>query len=344
MEVSINQAKTLATKAFNSKVSSPIMLHSSPGVGKSAIVKQICIEYDRPMIDIRLSSMEASDVQGIPFVSNNGDDMVFSTPSWFPTDPDSNAVLFFDEISNASIDVQKASYRIILDRQIQNGKTLPPNVKIIAAGNLKGDKTGAKDMVPALANRFGFHLDIIATKEDFINYALTNDIDQRVIGFLEWKPDALYRFDPSRNEHSFPTPRSWEALSELLSVGYNDDEMAPVIGGCVGEATSHEFLSFLKYYEKLPSMSAIADGSLKYKVDDSDRGIAFALTSSLIAGAIEHIEDDAAIKNLWKVVDQLEEEFIALIYRNLKTMNDSYLIQLVKNTMPTWKRVSKRIS
>ena len=344
--VSIGTAKTLIKKFIKGASLKPTVMHSSPGVGKSAIVKQIAAEEDALFIDVRLSSMESSDVQGIPFVS--GEDMHFSTPFWFSKAEKGAAegkpvVLFFDELNNAAIDVQKAAYRIILDREIQNGKVLPDAVKIIAAGNLKSDKTGAKDMVPALANRFAFHLDIKASKDDFVSWANGAGIDQRVIGFLEWKPDAIYRFDPARNEHSFPTPRSWEAMSEILSTGYTDDELPPVVGGCVGQGTSAEFMSFLKYYQKLPSMDDIANGKIDYKVDNSDRGVVFALTSSLIGAAAESIDSEDRIKNLWKVVDQLEDEFIALIYRSLKQRGDQFLVSMVRTTMNTWKRVSKKI-
>jgi len=350
MKVNIGTAKNIVSqfmrKAAETNVHSPIMLHSSPGVGKSAVVKQVSEELDFGFIDVRLGAMEAADVQGIPFVSHvDGEDtMQFSTPEWFPTDKDSKGILFFDEISNANIGVQHAAYRIILDREIQNGEKLPDGWHIVAAGNLKADKTGAKDIAPALANRFGIHLEIDANREEFINYALAKGIDGRVTGFLEWKPDALYRFDPKKNEFAFPTPRSWEALSELLKVGFNESELSVVVSGCVGEATTHEFMSFLKYFSKLPSMKDIAEGKIKYKVDNKDRGVVFALTSSLISAAIEYNDDDKKIKNVWKVVDQLDEEFIALVYKSIKTADSRAVINLVKNTMPTWKRVSKRLS
>jgi len=351
MKVNIGTAKNIVSlfmsKAHETNVHSPIMLHSSPGVGKSAVVRQTATELNIDFIDVRLGAMEAADVQGIPFVgkdSNGDDSMMFSTPEWFPTDPDSKGILFFDEISNANIGVQHAAYRIILDREIQNGNRLPDGWHIIAAGNLKSDKTGAKDIAPALANRFGIHLEIDASKEEFIKYALSQGVDSKVIGFLEWKPDALYRFDPKKNEFSYPTPRSWEALSNLLGVGFKDSDLSVVVSGCVGEATAHEFMSFLKYFSKLPSMKDIAEGKTKYKVDNKDRGVVFALTSSLITASIEYSDYDTKIKNLWKVVDQLDEEFIALVYKSIKTADSRAVINLVKNTMPTWKRVSKRLS
>jgi MoxR-like ATPase len=45
----------------------PVMLWGPPGVGKSQIVMQIGERHDLPVIDIRLSQMEPSDLRGIPF-------------------------------------------------------------------------------------------------------------------------------------------------------------------------------------------------------------------------------------------------------------------------------------
>ena len=45
----------------------PVMLWGPPGVGKSQIVAQVAEKNDIPVIDIRLSQMEPSDLRGIPF-------------------------------------------------------------------------------------------------------------------------------------------------------------------------------------------------------------------------------------------------------------------------------------
>ena len=45
----------------------PVMLWGPPGVGKSQIIAQVAARHDAPMIDIRLSQMEPSDLRGIPF-------------------------------------------------------------------------------------------------------------------------------------------------------------------------------------------------------------------------------------------------------------------------------------
>lgn len=356
IKVNIGQAKKIVTKAIghnlkkireNQRVkNNPIMLHSSPGIGKSSIIEQAADELGLGFVDVRLSQCEAADVNGIPYVSHAGDDtetMKFSVPQWWPSEGE--GILFFDEISNAPISTQHAAYRIINDRELPSGEKLPDGWQIVAAGNLKTDKTGAKDIAPALANRFGIHLEIEHNKDEFIRYALNNGLDSRIVGFLEWKPDAIYRFDPRKNENSFPTPRSWEKLSSLMEIDFSDMQLTTVISGCVGEATANEFQGFLKYFSKLPKMSDIVSGKIDYKVPKNDRGIEFALTSSLISAVMENHEDDTAVKNIWKVVDQLGEDFIVMVYKSIRNLeNRKVLASVMRSTMPTWKRVSKQIT
>ena len=45
----------------------PVMIWGAPGVGKSQLVAQLAERHDVPLIDIRLSQMEPSDLRGIPF-------------------------------------------------------------------------------------------------------------------------------------------------------------------------------------------------------------------------------------------------------------------------------------
>ena len=45
----------------------PVMIWGPPGIGKSQIVAQIAQQHSVPLLDIRLSQMEPSDLRGIPF-------------------------------------------------------------------------------------------------------------------------------------------------------------------------------------------------------------------------------------------------------------------------------------
>ncbi len=57
----------------------PVMLWGPPGVGKSQIVAQVAARHGVPVIDIRLSQMEPSDLRGIPF--RVGDTVQWAVPA-----------------------------------------------------------------------------------------------------------------------------------------------------------------------------------------------------------------------------------------------------------------------
>lgn len=326
----------------------PLFLHSSPGIGKSAIVKQVVRELADELDtkvgfkDFRLASCEASDVNGIPYVSHAGEateTMKFSIPDWFPMDQKSFGVLFFDELSNAPISVQHAAYRIVYDRELHDGVTLPPGWLIIAAGNLKSDKTGVKGLAPALANRFGSHLYIQENVDAFLNYAAANRVHDQVLGFLSFKGDALYRPSKNGEDEAFPSPRSWEAASEHLYGGFEDDELGILMAGCVGKGTAAEFMGFRAYYGKLPDFRKIMDGSMTYKVPKGDQGLSFAIVSSLISATVEHNGDKKKMENLHKVLEQLDDEFITFFFKRIKGSNINLL-----NIMATMTKSLSKVS
>ena len=77
----------------------PVMLWGPPGVGKSQMVAQIAAAHSVPVIDIRLSQMEPSDLRGIPFRS--GDFVEWAAPAILPDAHRHGArgILFLDEIT-----------------------------------------------------------------------------------------------------------------------------------------------------------------------------------------------------------------------------------------------------
>lgn len=334
MDLRISQVKAMVKSFVQNAVTadedaiapSPIYMHSSPGIGKSSVVRQVAAELSKELgenieiRDVRLASYEPSDVNGIPYVSHFGKDetMEFSTPAWFPTDPNWKGILFFDEISNATVSTQHAAYRIILDREINNGKKLPKHCQIIAAGNLKSDKTGAKNVVSALANRFSAHLYIQANVDDFLAYAVSHDFSPEVTGFMLYQPQMLYMAPKSDAEVAFPTPRTWEYVSNHLKLGLPEEQLVAAISGCIGDKAAIEFSAFRKYVGKLPNFQKIMDGKEKYKLPKNDIGLVWACTSALIDCVIHNYKSDKKLANLTSVLTQLEDDFLAAFFKSVK--------------------------
>lgn len=340
--LTINEAKKILDKIFtNGDTSIRAFLHSSPGIGKSSIVKQLTDKHNLELIDLRLSTIEATDLCGIPFVHNG--EQKFSIPDWFPTDKKSKGVIFLDELSNSSIEKQQAAYRLVLDREIQNKVRLPDGWFVVAAGNLKTDQTGAKSIVPALANRFSIHLTIKSSVEEFTSYAIENKIDERIVGFLNFAPNSIYK-TPTQDSIGFPTPRSWEQASNLLKLNFTDSEIINVLGGCVGHGTACEFISYLKFYKDLPNFKEIMENGGEYKIPQNDLGLMFAVTSSLLYLFVENYKQTNKIKRLNGIFEQLSDECLIFIYKAISNLkNVDMIMNVMEVTKQSYVKIEKYI-
>lgn len=237
----------------------PVMLWGPPGVGKSQLVAEIAQRHGAPMIDIRLSQMEPSDLRGIPF--RDGGRVEWAVPSMLP-DAERHGpagILFLDEITSAPPSVSAAAYQLILDRRLGDYR-VPPGWAIFAAGNRQGDRGVTYAMPAPLANRFS-HFDFAVHLDDWAAWAYGQGIDERLVGFLRFKPELLFDFDPGRAEMAFPSPRSWEfAHRALQKFGDRPDLLAGALAACVGQAAGIECAAYLESLDRLPDLDAIVEG------------------------------------------------------------------------------------
>jgi hypothetical protein len=220
-----------------------------PGIGKSAVVKQVSLEvFGREPIDLRLAQCDPTDLRGVLYIKQNTNGM---TASWVHPAclPDvgkhgERGVLFLDELNLAVIAVQHAAYQLILDRRIGD-YYLPVGWLIIAAGNREEDKAYVYTLPAPLANRF-IHIELEPDLDCWIEWAWQNDVDLNIIAFLRFRPNLLYQ-PPQDGQRAFPTPRSWQYVDENFKVFKNDQRLLEeMIRGCIGEGATHEFLEFVK--------------------------------------------------------------------------------------------------
>ena len=260
----------------------PVMLWGPPGVGKSQIIAQVATRHAVPMIDIRLSQMEPSDLRGIPFRIDNR--VEWAVPAMLP-DVERHGpegVLFLDEITSAPPSVSAAAYQLILDRRL-GAYEVPAGWAIFAAGNRQGDRGVTYTMPAPLANRFS-HFEIEANLDDWVSWAYANGIDERLIGFLRFRPERLFDFDPAHNPVAFPSPRSWEfAHRALQKFGDSPDLLLATLQACVGPAAGLELNAFVENLDRMPDLDAILRGE---QVDvPREVDLQYAVASALVGRA-----------------------------------------------------------
>ncbi|MFW9993594.1 MAG: ATP-binding protein [Candidatus Odinarchaeota archaeon] len=249
-------------KCFSKKLSA--FIHGPPGIGKSAAVKRVTEKLGISLIDMRLTQMDAVDLRGLPVLSKSGELTGWAPPEELPREGD--GILFLDELNLAPPSVQHAAYQLILQRRL--GKYLLPDGWVcFAAGNRIEDRAHVSELPSPLANRF-VHIDLgVPPVEKWILWAVENDIDERIMGFLRWKPELLFHFNPDNPGTAFPTPRSWEFCSQLIEEVKNPDELTDLVTMSVGGQTAAELVSFIEIFSKIDPEAILNDKNYKFPTD-----------------------------------------------------------------------------
>ncbi len=264
-DISIRQvgpkaAKRSIRKAIQTR--RPTFLWGPPGIGKSDIVKQIGVDAGREVVDVRLALWEPTDIKGIPYYNADQGKMVWAPPAELPTDPESTAIIFLDELNSAPPAVQAAAYQLILNRRVGTYE-LPKGVDVVAAGNREGDRGVTYRMPAPLANRF-IHLEMKIDFDDFQEWAVMHNVHPEVVGYVGFAKQDLYDFDPKSPSKAFATPRSWVFVSDLLKDDDCDiDTLHNLIAGAVGDGLAVKFMAHRKIAGRLPKAEDILKGKVK---------------------------------------------------------------------------------
>ena len=313
-DISVRQCGPKAAKKAIRKsiqVRRPVFLWGPPGIGKSDLVKQIGDDAGREVIDVRLALWEPTDIKGIPYYNSDQGKMVWAPPAELPTDPESTAIIFLDELNSAPPAVQAAAYQLILNRAVGTYK-LPKGVDLVAAGNREGDRGVTYRMPAPLANRF-VHLEAKVDFDDWQDWATLNKIHPDVVGYVGFAKQDLYDFDPKSASKSFATPRSWSFVSDLLSDNdIDNDTLATLIAGAVGDGLSNKFMAHRKIAGKLPKAEDILDGKVK-DLQIKEVSAMYSLTVSLC-----YELKDRAEKKV-KAWDGMADNFFAYMMANFPT-------------------------
>lgn len=281
-------ADTLKTMV---KIQRPIMLHGSPGIGKSDVVRSVAQDLKMELMDLRLSQLDPVDLRGVPNVENRT--TCWNTPDFLPTE--GKGILFLDEINSAPQATQAAAYQLILDRKLGN-YTLPDGWTMIAAGNRASDKALVNQMSTALKNRF-IHIDYEVNNDDWCQWALAHDIAPEVLSFIRFRPMLLNEFDTRgtkeedkarlsriRDTNAFATPRTWAFTSDILKERPAEDTEYELYAGTIGEGVAAEFLGFIKNYRNLPNLDTLLMNPKKTPVPEEPATL-YALATGLASKA-----------------------------------------------------------
>lgn len=273
LEVNLMQAKPLIIDCLRARITPQLV--SSPGVGKSAVLKQIAEELNLCVIDIRLTEYDPTELNGYPFILNPnappekvkaGHVPMNTFPTEFdelPINPKTGKkyagwLIILDEFPSAALSVQAAAYKITLDRMVGSHR-LHKRAMVVTAGNKATDKAIVNRLSTAQQSRLAT-LVIKVCQKTWLVWAEKDNVDYRVRSYIRWKPEEIHKFDPNHADLTFPCPRTWHFVSRLAiankwnSIKY---EKLPLLAGVVGHGSAQMFYSFCEIFNDLPKINDI---------------------------------------------------------------------------------------
>lgn len=290
-----------------------VCIESSPGTGKTSIVRQVADKLGLNYIEHHLPTMLVEDF-GIPVIGENT--LRYTLPEWYPAigsrhDDGKGGILCFDDRNQASPDLQKVLANICQARTL-HGVPLASGWTVVSTGNRQSDRAGANRVLSHLRNRETV-LDMSVDTDDWSIWAMNAGINDMVRAFIRFKPSLLSDFDPQRDMN--PTPRSWaEGVAPIVGKVPAEAEF-DVIKGSIGEGAATEFVAFMRVWRSMTQPDAILMNPTTAAVP-TEVSARYAVTMALA--------DRANTKNIDRVfifLDRLPDtcraEFIAVATRTM---------------------------
>lgn len=190
-------------------------------------------------------------------------------------------ILGLEEFNSAPPSVQAAAYQLVLDRRLGE-YIVPDGVFIMGMGNRDTDRGVTYKMPTPIMNRF-VHVEMKVDFDDWQRWALLNRIHPDVVGYLNAFHQQIFQFDPNSAARGFPTPRSWEYVSDILTANEDLPEMVMIglITGAIGDEFGIQFVEFRRIAADLPDARDVLSGKLKKLPKKVEVSLAYALTTTL---------------------------------------------------------------
>jgi ATPase family associated with various cellular activities (AAA) len=249
-----SQLRTLLAQAFRAKF--PVLISSAPGIGKTSIVEQACVEADADCILMHPVVSDPTDFKGMPWVMDGNATFLPFGDLQELLNAKKLTVCFLDDLGQARPAVQAAAMQLLLARRV-NGHRVSEEVVFVAATNRRTDRAGVSGILEPVKSRFGTLIELVPDINDWCAWAVGADIAPEVIAFLRFRPELLSDFQPTADLTNSPSPRTWCQVSKILALDLPRELKVPVIQGAVGVGAAVEFVAFLRIWSDMVSADLV---------------------------------------------------------------------------------------
>jgi hypothetical protein len=302
------------------------LVRGEPGIGKSSMLsiieKALASTHLGAYLDV--PNMDLGDI-AMPVIDHENKVTRYYPNARFRLHEGKPVAIMMDEFTKGAEPIKNMLHPLL---EITNPRLgdipIDPQSIIFMTGNLLSDGVG-DNMKAHTRNRI---VEIIVRKPDsdeWLDWALNNDIDASVMAWVRQFPHALasytdegqnenpYIFNPRKALTAYVSPRSLAIASNIVSTRDRNstESVIAALKGTIGEAAARDMQAFIDYQDQLPSWDSIIQSPRTAKVPDSAGACAV-----LVFGAISKIER-SNVNQFFEYLNRFEAEWQACFAINV---------------------------
>lgn len=277
-----------------------VMLTGMPGIGKTAMIKQLAdaIGYDLVIFHPVIS--DPTDFKGMPwlFTDAKGKQHCVFVP--FAelkklTTAKKPTICFLDDFGQAPVAVQAACMQLLHGGELA-GTRLSKHVTFVACTNRKQDRAGVSGILEPVKSRFHGIFELVPDLEPWVTYMATKNVSPTLVAFLRYRPEWLTGgpdgWKPVVDISNQPCPRTLDHLSDVIKLSLPKVIRPTAYAGAVGQALANEYFAFEQLAVRMPDLDVVCqnpDGAEVPSTPDVKYAMVGALHNRMDRGNLENI-------------------------------------------------------
>ncbi len=286
----------------------PVFLVGPPGIGKTAIMKQVAAELGVGLVSYSMTHHTRQSALGLPVIVNKkygGESYQVSEYTMSEIiaavyDAMENGakegILFLDEINCVSETLHPTMLQFLQYKTFGRHK-VPEGWIIVTAGNPPEYNRSARDFDIAIWDRLK-RIDIEPDFPAWKAYAVQHGVHPAVLTYLDARKEHFYRVETTIDGKKFVTARGWEDLSNMMT--FCEDHDITVDHELIGQylqdhEISEDFATYYELFNKYKSdyqVEAILSGTVGEEIFSRAKQAPFDERLSLLGLLLSNVGGD----------------------------------------------------
>jgi len=272
------------------------LLQGEPGIGKSSLLKTLSgylPSHEVAYIDV--PNMDLGDI-AMPVINHETKTTAYYPNARFKVHNGNPVITMLDEFTKGAEPVKNMLHPLLEVANPRLGDiSVHPDSIVFLTGNLSSDGVG--DNLKAHSRNRIIPLNVRKPDADeWIEWALNNDIEPEVIAWVRQFPHAMasytdptqadnpYIYNPRKVQTAFVSPRSLERVSNIVRVRsqLDTDSLIAAMTGAIGESASRDMQAYIDFSDQLPEWDSILKNPKTAKVPESAGASAIVIFGAII--------------------------------------------------------------